>query len=109
VDAATQELRAAAANLSAPELTLRECAELGTSITAILANLVAVTEPLAEGLATLSTRTRLRHLYGEDATEHLASAAKHLGDLRARLSGAVAASGSYRHEIHTLEEAPAEE
>jgi hypothetical protein len=99
----------AASSISGAQLRLDDCAELGAVITDMLANLVTVSERLAEGVASLGTETDLNHLGGEDPTAHLVDATKHLADLRARLSSAVASGGSYRHEIHLLSESEKEQ
>jgi hypothetical protein len=105
---ASRRTEAAASNISGAQLDLAKCAELADSLPHILANLLTVTERMAEGTATLGTTNPLRHKLDADPVAILTDATQHLADLRARLGAAVASAGSYRSLILSLEEAAAE-
>jgi hypothetical protein len=88
--------------MSGARLRPADCGELAASITHILADLVAVTERLAEATAHLDASEAQGHAPDRDPLDHVNSAAQHLADLRTRLSSAVASAGSYGHDIHAL-------
>ncbi len=101
---AARQTEAAASSVSGAQLDLATCSEIADSLPHILANLLTVTERLAEGTAVLGSVTPLRHKLDDDPVAILTNATQHLADLRARLGAAVASAGSYRSRIRSLEE-----
>jgi hypothetical protein len=101
---ATRQTEAAASNVSGAQLDLATCSELANWLPKMLANLLTVTERMAEGTATLGSTTPLRHKLDADPVVVLTDATQHLADLRARLGAAVASAGSYRSLILSLDE-----
>jgi hypothetical protein len=104
LQAGAEQTHEAASSISGARLDHADCVVLGRLLTQVLANLVTVTERLAEGIAVVGTKTPLQQKIGGEPKEPLANAAQHLADLRARLSSAVAASSGYGNAIGSLEE-----